>query len=837
MGENFRVDGWLVCPGLNLISKNGTGVRVEPKVMQVLVCLAAHAGGPVSKEQLLEEVWPGTFVSDDVLKRSISELRRTLQDDARDPHIIETIPKRGYRIIVPIDRKSDEHESAQSSLSSNLPQLAETPHRFRFGLYELDVRAGELHKNGLKIKLQAQPLQILKVLVEQPGEVITREELRNQLWPADTFVDFDHGLHSAVQRLRDVLNDSGENPRFIETLHGYGYRFIGPVDRADSGTRSASDPKGHFEKLRAKWTWIGLAAILLVFLCLGIWWISRTTADANPAAIQMIPLAGAPQGYQFEASFSPDGNQLAFNQTGKQNPGIYTTLTDGEKSLRLTSNPGDCCPAWSPDGQQIAFSRYSDRELAIYVISALGGSEHRLHQAANFSWNHPGYLAWSPDAKFLAFSDRHEDGSHASIALLSVANSTTRRLTTPPDQAYDYGPAFSPDGSQVAFIRKNGAGVASDVYVVPASGGEPRRLTFDNAQTDGAPAWTEDGREIVFASPRGGLSTLWRISAAGGRLRPIAGGAIGCCPSISRKGNRIVFQSSFANYGIWRVDLKDKAHTRALISAKGHNWRPDISPDGSKIAFESDRSGYAEIWTCDSKGSNCSQLTSLHGVAGTARWSPDGNHIAFEFTAAEHSEIYVLDVAGGRPRLLPTLPSADNVAPSWSRDGKWIYFASDYKGGLFDIWKVPLQSGSPIRVTNNGGVYGIESIDRRFLYYSKLEAPGVWRRSLDGGEETRILDKSGSILWYDWALVRNGIYFLNTATSFTMPFTSFALAGAAKPKETIEYLDFESGKTTPVVYLDKPVNWGVTVSPDGRYILYVQTDLFQSSLVLVKNFR
>jgi DNA-binding winged helix-turn-helix (wHTH) protein len=85
---------------------------------------------------------------------------------------------------------------------------AESPRRFRFGAYELDVRAGELRKNGVTIKLQKQPLQILKMLLQQPGEVITREELRNQLWPADTFVDFDHGLNSAVKRLRDVLGDS-----------------------------------------------------------------------------------------------------------------------------------------------------------------------------------------------------------------------------------------------------------------------------------------------------------------------------------------------------------------------------------------------------------------------------------------------------------------------------------------------------------------------------------------------------------------------------------------------------------------------------------------------------
>ena len=717
----------------------------------------------------------------------------------------------------------------------------------RFAEFELDLRSGELRTNGTSVRLQPQPAKILALLVRRRGETVTRNEIVEEVWGSDTFVDYEGGLNFAIRQIRTALRDDAERPFYVETVPKRGYRFVATVDGTLHGpvpniTVPPENPpvisrglrghafkiagallsKGHLEKLRAKGTWIGFLIIVLAFLCIGIRWISRTSADTNSAAIQVIPLAGVPQGYQSEASFSPDGNHVAFSQRGKQNPGIYTTLVDGEKSLRLTNNPGDCCPAWSPDGQQIAFSRYSDREIALYVISVLGGAEHQLHQAANFSWNHPGYVAWSPDAKFLAFSDRQENGGHTSIALLSIVDGTTRRLTRPPDQAYDYGPAFSPDGSQVAFIRRNGAGVASDVYLVPSSGGEPRRITFDNAQTDGLPAWTEDGREIVFSSLRGGLSTLWRISAVGGRLRSIAGvGAIACCPSISRKGNRIVFQSSFANYSIWRFDLKNKDHARELISAKGLNWRPDFSPDGSKIAFESDRSGYAEIWTCDSNGYNCGQLTSLHGVAGTARWSPDGSHIAFEFTAAEHSEIYVVDVAGGYPRPLPTLPGADNVAPSWSRDGKWIYFTSDHESGLFDLWKVPLPNGSPVRVTNNGGVYGVESVDGRFLYYAKLEEPGVWRRSLNGGEETRILDKSGSILWYDWALARNGIYFLDTA----------------KPKEAIEFLDFESGKTTPVVYPDKTVIWGVTVSPDGRHILYVQTDLLQSSLVLVKNFR
>jgi len=308
--------------------------------------------------------------------------------------------------------------------------------------------------------------------------------------------------------------------------------------------------------------------------------------------------------------------------------------------------------------------------------------------------------------------------------------------------------------------------------------------SLDNTATAGTLAWTAEGRDIVFSSIRGGMPTLWRISAAGERLRPIAGiGAIACCPSISRQGNQIVYQNSVANNGIWRVDLKDQTHVQGrpslLISAKGLNLRPDFSSDGRRIAFESDRSGYSEIWACDSNGLNCGQLSSLHNVAGTARWSPDRHHIAFEFNAGEHSEIYVVDVAGGRPRLIPTLPGADNLAPNWSRDGQWIYFTSDHEVGRFDLWKVPLLGGPPVRLTNNGGVYGVESADGRSLYFSKLVVPGIWKMPLNGGEETRVLDQSGSTDWYNGSLVQNGIYFLSRS---------------AKPRETIEFLNFESGK-------------------------------------------
>src|SRR5713101_6020678 len=115
-----------------------------------------------------------------------------------------------------------------------------SPRLLRFGVFEVDFRAGELRKQGLRIKLQEQPCQILALLVEHPGQVVTREELRSRLWPRDTFVDFDHSLNTAIMRLRDALGDSSENPRFVETLPKRGYRFIAPVDAV-----VAPEPESH----------------------------------------------------------------------------------------------------------------------------------------------------------------------------------------------------------------------------------------------------------------------------------------------------------------------------------------------------------------------------------------------------------------------------------------------------------------------------------------------------------------------------------------------------------------------------------------------------------------
>ncbi len=665
--------------------------------------------------------------------------------------------------------------------------------------------------------------------MERAGEVVTREELRENLWPADTFVDFDHGLNSAVARLREALRDSAEKPRFIETVAKRGYRFIAPVQTSTPVAEVSSikpfahNNTGLGSHIQAR-IWMVATSCFALFLAIAVWALYRPSPDSQLERIEVVPLVGM-RGFQATPAFSPDGTLVAFRQSdGAHSTGIFAAVAGGQKSLQLTADPGDCCPTWSPDGREIAFVRYSDKNVSIYTIPALGGTEHRVYRGpASMGVG----LSWSPNRGALVFPEANPaDPTRSVLSLLSLTDSTTRALSSPPAGWHDHEPAFSPDGTRVAFIRATIAGVSNDVFVMPAAGGKAKRLTFDNRPIMGPPTWTSDSREIIFSSDRGGETSLWRVSATGCIPRPVAG-PVGeaTWPSIPTKGDTLVYEQGQSKFNIWRLDLKDQKHAgppSALVSEKGDKMRPELSPNGKKIAFESNRLGFWDIWTCDVEGSSCDQITSLHGTAGRARWSPNGRYIAFEFHPKERSEIYVAEVPGGLPHLVPSIEGADNLSPSWSRDGKWLYFASKRGTEPFQVWKMPVQGGAPTRITKYGGISPVESSDGHFLYYSKYEQGGIWRMPLQGGPETEILPDVEGADWPNWGVSADGIYFLK--------FEKF-------PHVSIDFFEFATGKIIPIWTVEKAPGWGLSPSYDGKSIVYTQNEFSESDLMLVKNFR
>jgi Tol biopolymer transport system component/DNA-binding winged helix-turn-helix (wHTH) protein len=691
----------------------------------------------------------------------------------------------------------------------------------KFGVFEADLRSGELRKAGLRIKLQEQPFKLLVLLLEHPGQVVTREELRNRIWPEESFGDFDHAVNVAVGKLRMALNDSSAVPRFVETLPKRGYRFIASVSGAaispESPSLQASRDLKAAHELSGRRVWLaGGASLSVLLLLFGLWLFLRKPFAEPLPPMEIVPLVGF-EGEASHPAFSPDGHQIAFAMHAQSDSGIYISSVNGGKPFQLTSGPHVGYPRWSPDGQEIAFLRESRDDLAIYVLPVFGGIERRLYSgpATQFSLA----FDWSPDGKALAISQSDPDKIHARIAVVRLDGSGIRPLTTPSRQDIDISPAFSPDGSTVAFVRSNAGGMVSEVYVVSIGSGEAKRLTDDRRVILGNLAWTPDSKEIVFSSTRGGAPNLWRISASGGAPKAVSGSSVNAInPVISRKGNLLAYEQTLFQSNIWRVTLANgKSRQGApvpIVMSKGLNGRPRFSSDGKKIVFESSRSGYSEIWICESEGSNCSSLTSLRGVAGAAQWSPDDRYVAFEFHPNAYSEVYIAEVAGAPPRMVTTFPGADNGGPNWSRDGKSIYFYTD-RDGRFQLWKVRPDGGSPIQVTRNGGIFGIESSDGKFLYFAKFQDPGIWRMPLNGGEETRILDAPE--YWFNWSLTNDGIYFLDGTS--------------------IQFFDFARRQKHSILTLDRDASDGLAISPDHKSLLFAQAKLSEANIVLVENFR
>jgi len=721
-----------------------------------------------------------------------------------------------------------------------------SPNAIRFGLFEADLSAGELRKRGRKIPLQDQPFRVLRLLLLRPGELVSREDFQRALWPGDTFVEFDEGLNKAIQKLRQALDDSSDNPRFIETLPRKGYRFIAPVDH-NVGKASAaqaqptsvdgnalSPPAAGPVKRRSTevlaWVLLGVVSVALVVLS-GVYFL--VTRPASRPALRTVPLTSYP-GRQITPAISPDGKQVAFAWDSEQggNFDIYVKLVDAGTPLRLTSSPADeYAPAWSADARYIAFCRDVSDHVEIWMIPALGGVERKLGESAGCG------LSWSPDGKYLALMNRNAPGEPYGIFLLSVETGDKRNLTSPPTAfpSRDSIPTFSPDGKTLAFHRY-ASDLNDEIYLLSLTSdgrplAEPRRLTHDERVIFGLD-WTADGRSIVYSSGQFGSTNLLTIPVSGGVSERLAvTGENATKLSISRTGSPLVYERDVYDTNIWRIpgpnSTDKKSAPSRIIASTQPDGEPQFSPDGTKIVFSSSRSGNYEIWVCDREGRNPVQLTSFNGAElGSPRWSRDSRWVAFDSDKAGNYDIYVISADGGQPRRLTSGPS-NNVRPSWSHDGRWIYFGS-HRSGDWQIWKQPAQGGAAAQVTKTKGraeaFEAFESLDGKFVYYAKYDAPGIWRVPVAGGEETRVLDRGGQSIW---ALTGQGICFFDVSGS----------TGAA-----LKFYNFATGKVTLLWEFSKDTRvetgeTALTVSTDGRWILYTQIDQSASNLMLAENFR
>ena len=613
--------------------------------------------------------------------------------------------------------------------------------------------------------------------------------------------------------------------------------MAGDIERYLEGRSVLARPdslinKGRTFVQRHRTSVFAAASLLVIGILISAHFLAR-----SPATAQMVvmPITSFP-GTEGSPSFSPDGRELGFSWDGDNGAfDIYVKHLVSGSLKRVTYGPEHGVDAvWSPDGSRMAYLRLK-RDSTELVLRTAEGKERTLATSTPpeqpamslygvFRYYSP---AWSPSGNEIAMVGACPSLYSACIYSVEASSGTKRLLTSPGTRMLgDRMPAFSPDGSLLAFARSKTLAV-SDIYIQSLATRKLTRLTFDAAAIDGL-TWSHDGREIIFSSERSGAPELWRKAIAGGPTQPIYVGAQRVLqPVISPDGNRLAIVEDVTNQNIWRIPVhsngRDGSTPTKLISSSRLSDSPRYSPDGKHLAFASERSGTWQIWVADADGSNAVAITSFdHGLTGSPSWSPDSRQIVFDSRQGDYSAVYTISASGGTPHRI-TEETSDNMLPSWSRDGHWIYFNSN-RSGRHEIWKKPAAGGDAIQITTHGAYEPYESYDGRYLYYWKYEGSGVWRIPVSGGAEERVAELAGYQHTRYFDIAPDGIYFVNDRNT----------------PHPIEFFSFRTHKVSRVAELDgRLVNGtpGLTVSPDGKWIVYARVDYDSTDIYMVDHFR
>lgn len=573
----------------------------------------------------------------------------------------------------------------------------------QFGLFELDLDARELRKCGIRIKLQDQPFQILAMLLERAGEIVTREELQTRLWPRDTFVDFDLSLNSAVKKLRQALGDDSENPRFVETLYRRGYRFIAPVNGAANSDAerkefgqtpaSAAPPESVVVRTalprpipKTRPLVYGVVALLLILGAVGAYRLIpsqplRVLGFSQITRDGLSKLGGFSDG---ERLIFGDGERLYFRELqGDRFMVSQVSDAGGETSALPTPFANVMISGIAPNGSALVVVPFEGTGNAgeTWSLPLPSGPPRRMGDSRADS------VTWSPDGTRVAFSEGPE------IYIAKSDFSDPRKLVTAENPVY--GLRFSPDGGRLRFFIVDPRNSSSSIWEIAPNGNGLRPLLpgWNSNPRECCGTWTPDGGYFLFESFRDGRNSVWALaeksSWLAGTAKPVQltnGPLDFASPLVSKDGKRIFTIGSQPRCELVRYDGKSGF---APYLAGGSVSDLAFSADGKWVAYVSVPEG--QLWRSRVDGSERLQLTSEGMSAAMPRWSPDGKQIAFMGTTRKTDWLAYL-VSSDGTGLRQLIPGVDvGYDPGWSPDGKSIVLTLDEGGDP----RIGIHNGGP----------------------------------------------------------------------------------------------------------------------------------------------
>jgi len=682
-----------------------------------------------------------------------------------------------------------------------------------FGAFELEGRTAELRRNGVAVRLQEQPSQLLLFLLQHAGQIVTREDLRLQLWPADTFVDFDHALNTAVMKLREALGDSSEKPLYIQTLPRKGYRFVAPVAMLPSinGRPSLAATLAPSPRIAASpATNENLRDLAIADPPIANPHDAATPPENAIATLPDKPGATRKNPPRHAVSFAVVSAALLLLAVGgallyklyKASLPAKPAAVVARSLTRITFDEGlQSDPTWSPDGRYIAYSADRDGVTNLWMQQISAGDPIQITSGPGPNWQ----PEWSPDGKYIAY--RSDAGSGGLFVIPAIGGAGQERKIA----SFGYHPRWSPDGTQILFRGENEQFPTSQFYVAGLDGGQPARVLMDffrqHSSFDAiSAAWHPDGKRVTVwiddparsgPSPQFWTTPLYSGPAVYSEM----------APQIRQK---------FSDLGVQRREEKEW-----VVDSK-FTW----APSGRALYLERTLRGARSLWRLNIepgtlRATSVDQLTSGGGLDTGPAVSPDGKKLAFTASSGKVSAwLYPFDANRGRitgPGSAVTSPGVSAWMTSVTRDGSKLAF-SGVRAGEMRLWVKSLPDGRefPLFVDGFSRDKPEWSPDGRLLAYTRVRAEQgqimIW--SAENRQEEPLTSPSSAVddnlpYVYDWFPDGRSLLFTKSRPAGNS--TVWRIPVAAPRAESQERMIISD----PAYHL-----YQAHASPDGRWIVF-----------------
>lgn len=685
----YRFDSFQLYPDEKLLLRDGRRVPLTPRSFDLLLKLVEAHGHLLDKETLLDEVWADAAVEEGNLNRTISALRRSLGERRNEHRFIETVPKVGYRFVADVTTDNTEtngyaasqliDESLSDDLADNIDQrdlrseIRDPKSQIRWPIFLMI--AGILLILALALFAW---LRMRSTTSRVPSKPETDQIVRLTDSPADD----EYPMWTSDGRIRFIsLAKSKYGESFIMDADGGNQAQVTDIPALQNGTWSPDGRRVIFRKNNDK-------ALYL--------------ADANGANESKLPFVAG------NLSWSPDGTRLAFESNSIKTPlnpkdadlFVYT-IASGEL-VNVTNNPAfDADPSWSPDGKQIAFNSNRDGNFEIYLMNSDGSDVRRLTKSP--SWE--SFPAFSPDGTQIAFnSDRENENND--VYLMNTDGSGVVKLTNWESEEGIHPDCWSPDGTRIVFISNRSGN--DDIYVMNVEPFHPRLILADEKSDLGSPAYSPDGKQIVYQATledKSGELRIYDVESGGSRVLLKTANA-GLRPVWSPDGSRIAFQNKVEGQTDIFTIKPDGTELTNLTNNPASESAASWSQDGSRLVFVTNRGenlGQSQVYIMNADGSDQHPLTPQKGWQYDAAWSPDGSHVAFacdkEDVSGDALDICVINADGSDEKRL-LFRRGHDVLPAWSPDGSRIAFVASSDGNT-EIYLIRSDGTGLLRVTRN----------------------------------------------------------------------------------------------------------------------------------------